>query len=58
MAADGLRVDEAGGGALHDLEAQIGARHELEHHVEHPLRTEGRKDTLLGNAAGCLKIRK
>ena len=40
MAADGFRVDESGRGALDDLEAQVRPRHELEHHVQHPLRTE------------------
>ena len=39
VGADGLGVDEPGGGALHDLEAQIRPRHELEHHVEHALGT-------------------
>ena len=55
MAADGLRVDEAGGGALDDLEAQIRARHELEHHVEHPLRTARVYTLHWSIAAGCLK---
>jgi len=35
--ANGLRVDEASGRALDDLEAQIGPGHVLEHHVEHSL---------------------
>ena len=47
MAADCLRVDEPGGGALDDLEAQVRPRHELEHHVQHPLRTEMREQAFL-----------
>lgn len=35
VAAHGLGVDEAGRGALHYLEAEVGAGHELEHHVQH-----------------------
>ncbi len=40
VAAHGLAVHEAGRRALHDLEAQVRASHELEHHVQHALGTE------------------
>ena len=33
----GFAVDKAGGGPLDNLEAKVGAGHELEYHVEHAL---------------------
>ncbi len=37
VGAHRLRIDEPGRGPLDDLEAQVGAGHELEDHVEHAL---------------------
>ena len=43
VGAHRLGVDEPRRGALHDLEAEVCARHELEDHVEHPLGTRERE---------------
>ena len=40
VTADRLAVDETGRGAFDDLEAQVGAGHEFEHHVQHSLGTK------------------
>ena len=37
MGGHGFAVDKAGGGPLDNLEAKVGAGHELEYHVEHAL---------------------
>ena len=37
MAGHGLAVNKTSRGSLDNLETEIGAGHELEHHVEHPL---------------------
>ena len=43
VAADGLAVDEPRRGSLDDLEAQVRAGHELEHHVQHALGAKERR---------------
>ena len=41
MARHRLTVNKASRGSLDNLEAEVGSRHELEHHVEHPLAAVG-----------------